>query len=432
MASTLKFFRLLPFGLLLGAAAWLRFWAAPLSAGPDVPQFWGFAELFRLHGLDFYRYACGQSDLLAHQGWGFVYPPVWLLILGGVYLLVPNAQASLFEVDIAWRWAEKTPIIAADLVIGILIYRFVPGALWRKLLFSALWLLNPAVWYQSAVFGQFDAIATALMLGSFLLIEKGHDRWGFAVAALAVMTKQHTFIPLAFMFLAFSRNMGRRQLVTGLAIFTGVIIALSIPFIATGNLVDYGRQILFGANSPGYQEPLPYAFSGTGAVLTWLHDDFGWNTLPWLRASIPVLVVALIGAGTLIYRRRIAPLPAMLIGIFLFFSLFYRINYQYLIVYMPLALLAASRTRFVMEKVVSLAAVIYPIGWLWMFGTTLWFEFHHPVADWVAPLLNKIGLSRWWAIPDSTYALYAGVLMGIFIWYVTGALTRWRQKEHTI
>jgi len=410
--------------------SWVRFWAVPLSSGPDVAQFWGFAELFRLHGADFYRYASGQSDLLAHQGWGFVYPPVWLILLGGAYLLIPDAQASLREIDVAWRWAEKTPIVIADLAVGALIYRAIPGALWRKLLFAGIWLLSPMVWYQSAVFGQFDAIATALMFGSFLLMEKGQVRWGFAAAGLAVMTKQHTLIPLAFMVLAFARIMEWRKLVSGLAVFAGVIIVVSVPFVVTGHLMDYVKNVLFGANAPGYQAPLPYAFSGTGAFLTWLHDDFGWNTLPLLRASIPVLIVALIGAGFVVYRRRISPLPAMLIGIFIFLSLFYRINYQYLVLYMPLALLMAARTRFVGEKVVSLAAVLYPIGWLWMFGTTLWFEFHEPVQSWVVPILDKIGLSRWWDIPDSTYALYAGVLMGIFVWYVIGAFTRWRVRRN--
>ena len=68
----------IPLGLVIAAAAWIRFWAVPLSTGPDVAQFWGFAEIFRLHGLDFYRYAYGSGELLPYQGWSFVYPPIWL------------------------------------------------------------------------------------------------------------------------------------------------------------------------------------------------------------------------------------------------------------------------------------------------------------------------------------------------------------------
>src|SRR4030042_5688178 len=72
---------LLVFGLVLAAAAFIRFWAAPLSSGVDVPQFWAFARVFQVYGLDFYRYADASLDIFPTKGWGFVYPPVWLLIL---------------------------------------------------------------------------------------------------------------------------------------------------------------------------------------------------------------------------------------------------------------------------------------------------------------------------------------------------------------
>ncbi len=72
---------LLALGVVLALAAFFRFWAAPLSTGPDVAQFWAFAQVFQLHGLDFYRYANASIDIFPFEHWGFVYPPVWLLIL---------------------------------------------------------------------------------------------------------------------------------------------------------------------------------------------------------------------------------------------------------------------------------------------------------------------------------------------------------------
>jgi hypothetical protein len=94
-------FYLFIFGLILIAAAYIRFWAAPISAGVDVPQFWAFADLFKQHGLDFYRYAEGSLDILPTPGWGFVYPPVWLLILGLAFLATPLSTANSVMVDSA-------------------------------------------------------------------------------------------------------------------------------------------------------------------------------------------------------------------------------------------------------------------------------------------------------------------------------------------
>jgi len=78
-------------GVVLTIAALMRLWAAPLSAGPDVAQFRAFAGLFHDYGLDFYRYADAALDIFPFEGWAFVYPPIWLLVLGATLLLVPSS-----------------------------------------------------------------------------------------------------------------------------------------------------------------------------------------------------------------------------------------------------------------------------------------------------------------------------------------------------
>ena len=182
------------FGVVLVVAAFIRLWAASISTGPDVAQFWAFAKVFQAHGLDFYRYADAQGDIFPMQGWGFVYPPVWLLILRVSLFLFRQVQRTrrYVMVDPGWRFAMKIPIIAADLAIGLLLYWAVPGSKRRKLLFASLWLLHPTAWFESGVFGQFDAVAAAFLLACVIFLIKGKDRLAFLFAGLAVMTKQHT------------------------------------------------------------------------------------------------------------------------------------------------------------------------------------------------------------------------------------------------
>ena len=117
----------LVFGLILAAAAFIRFRVAPLSAGPDVAQFWSFAEVFRLYGLDFYRYASAEMEIFSFQYWAYVYPPIWLLLLALARLAAPLSSATGTMVDASWRLAMKTPIIMADLAIGGLLYWAIPG-----------------------------------------------------------------------------------------------------------------------------------------------------------------------------------------------------------------------------------------------------------------------------------------------------------------
>jgi len=225
----------------LALAAFIRFWAAPLSAGQDVAQFWAFAKVFQAHGLDFYRYADATSGNFPYYGWGFFYPPIWLLILGLALLFVPSSLVADHMIDTSWRIAMKSPIIVADLAIGLLIYWAVPGSRLRKLLFASLWLFHPTSWFVSAVYGQFDAIAAAFLLASVIMLLKGKDRLAFLLAGLAVMTKQHTFLSVALMVIISARYMIKRRFLTNCSILVGTIILLTIPFLVTGNFQEIGR-----------------------------------------------------------------------------------------------------------------------------------------------------------------------------------------------
>jgi hypothetical protein len=418
------------FGVAVAAAAGIRWWAAPLSAGPDVGQFWAFAKVFHAHGLDFYRYADAALDIFPYKGWGYFYPPIWLLILGLALVFVPSSLVAGHTIDTAWRVAEKTPIIAADLAIGILIFWAVPGSRLRKLLFACLWLFHPTAWYESAVFGQFDAIAAALLLASVVLMMKGRDRLAFLLAALAVMTKQHTLIAAALMVVTGARSMGRRRLRTNLLMAGGVGAVLTVPFLMTGNLDSYIRSLAFSGGLPGYQNPLVFASSGTGSLLTYLNNALGWDTrgiFPWL---IPAALIAFIVTAIFGYRRQITPLQGALAGFLVFVGLFYRINYQYLIIYIPLAILVAARTPYRSEKIIALLLAVLPAAWLWLGNVPFWFNDHDPHYPWVTPLLARIGLFDRY-LPDYAFVALAVAIAGLSLAYVVCVLTRWRGEKQS-
>jgi hypothetical protein len=418
-------YHLLVFGLFLIIAVLLRLWAAPLSAGPDVAQFWAFASIFKNYGLAFYRYADGILSIFPFKGWCFVYPPVWLLILGLCLVAAPDSLATATMVDPEWRLAMKFPIIAADIAIGCLVFWAVPGRA-RRLLFSALWLFHPTAWYQSAVFGQFDAIATAFLLASIIILERGKDWPAFLLAGLAVMTKQHTLIPVALMAVALARNISRKRLLIDLSVIAGVALFLSLPFLLSGNLPDYVRFVLLPAQGPDYQYPLMYAFNGIGSLLTYLHDIFGWETRGFLQFNIPALVAACLAAVVLSYLRRINPARAMLIGFCIFIAFFYRINYQYFTVGIPIALLVASRTDYWSERAVALGLALLPAVWLWLFDVPFWFYYLAPYNPWVRPILESIGLAHQ-NVPDYAYVFLALALTALSLAYVAFAFLRWHR-----
>jgi hypothetical protein len=413
------------FGAALALAAFVRFWAAPISNGPDVNQFWAFAEVFHFYGIDFYRYADAKLIIFPTKGWIFVYPPVWLLVLGFVLLFVPSSNATVNMVDTGWRIAMKSPVILADLGVGILLFWAVPGPGWRKLLFASLWLFHPTAWYESAVFGQFDSIAAGLLLFSVIMLIRGNDMLAFFLAGLAIMTKQHTFLSVAMMIIISARYLTKRRLLIDCVIVTGVIILLSLPFLVTGNLYSYGRSILFPGSAPDYQDPLCFAFSGIGSFLTYLHNILGWDTAVLLPDTIPVLLISLIIIAVLSYKKRITPLQGALVGFLAFIALHYRINYQYLVVYIPLALLQAARTPYRSEKAVVLAVALLPAVWIWLTNIPFWFDNNPSVNN----LLARIGLPERY-LPDYAYVAFAMALMFLSLAYIVLVFWRWGPKHN--
>ena len=417
-------------GIVLVIAAFIRIWAAEISSGPDIGQFWAFSKVFQAHGFDFYRYADAQLPIFPNKGWGFVYPPVWLLISRVSLFFAPSSQVNYIAgnaiANPAWRLAMKIPIIAADLAIGMLIYWAVPGSKRRKVLFASLWLLHPTAWFESGVFGQFDAVAAAFLLTCVILLIKGKDRLAFAFAGLAVMTKQDTLFAVAMITIVCTRYMNLRRLITNCAVTAGVIALISLPFCVTGNFFAYARSVIFPGSLPGYQDPLCFSFSGIGALMTFLHNTHGWDTITPILITLPLLVIALITVAILCYRRRITPLQGALAGFLVFIGFYYRINYQYLVGYIPLAILLAARTQYKLERVFALVLAILPAVWLWLASTPWWFHDTIPGYTWVIPMFRHLGLLDRY-LPDRVYVIFACALMCLSLGYIVLAFTKWRQ-----
>jgi hypothetical protein len=414
-------------GVFLAVAGIFRLWAAPISAGVDIGQFWGFAKLFESHGLDFYRFADGTNPILPVNGWGFVYPPIWLLFLRGALFASPDSLATASMVDVSWRVAMKVPIIASDIAIGGLLIWAVPGSKIQKLFLGSLWLIHPTSWYNSSIFGQFDAVAAVFLLVSVILFARGKNWPAFIFAGLAVLTKQHTALAVLLMLVVLARQLDRRRFLTGCAILIGMGILISAPFLLTGNFTDYLRSVLFPAQVPGYQLPLVYTFSGSGALITYLHEVFNWDIERLLILNTPIMVIATFGSAVLCYVKKIRIEQAALIGILLFVALFYRVNYQYLVIYIPIAIFALACTTRRLERSLAACLIVVPAIWLWLMDVSFWFWYLEPSTYEVPTILKWLGLTHY--VPDIYYVILAGVLMLLSLAYVVVVFRRRPRME---
>lgn len=251
------------------------------------------------------------------------YPPGYLYVLaviGHVYaFLAPHGSSVLF------KHLVKLPAVLMDIVDGYLIYkigrRFASERV--ALLASAFFVLNPAVIFISASWGQVDSISAGLaLLALYLILRSNDDRsavfspsifcaWIAFAYSLLIKPQAAILIPLfvAFAFLSPERRR-IRLLSTAAGILGGFLLALALtlPFHPTANPVSafawlYERYT-FGKNV--------YPYNSVNAFNLWTINfgRQGWFWQPDTRivfgfAQYVWGIVLLLAATALIVIRYI-------------------------------------------------------------------------------------------------------------------------------
>src|SRR5258708_27719844 len=115
------------------------------------------------------------------------YPPgsVYLLWLSGWLGKLIEPTANGFRVIV------ETPPLIADLLIGLTIYfaAWRDGRGLRALIVMILFALNPALIFDTVVWGQSDSVVALPMIIAAILILTGRYRLGWSAAAIAILAK---------------------------------------------------------------------------------------------------------------------------------------------------------------------------------------------------------------------------------------------------
>ncbi|MCJ7793386.1 hypothetical protein MUP42_00480 [Candidatus Bathyarchaeota archaeon] len=167
-----------------------------------------------------------------------------------------------------------------DLATGLLIYVFVrkQASFKLALMATALYTFNPAVIYNAAVWGQFDAIYTFFLILSLILALKSKPKLSAASFAIGLLTKPQgiALAPLVA-FLIYKKN-GLKNLLVSVLVFTATVFLVILPF-EWSNPVTFLSNIYFGAYR-GYAYTSINAFNLWGLYGLWVPDGnlfiLGW------------------------------------------------------------------------------------------------------------------------------------------------------------
>lgn len=167
-----------------------------------------------------------------------------------------------------------------DLLIGVLIYWFARKQLSFKLslLAAALYVFNPSVIFNAAVWGQFDAIYTLFLLLSLILALKSKPELSAVSFAVAVLTKPQAIALLPLIAFVIIKKSNIKHMLFSAAAFVATIFAVILP-MQWSNPVTFLSNIYFGAYS-GYEYTSINAFNLWGLFGLWIPDGnlfiLGW------------------------------------------------------------------------------------------------------------------------------------------------------------
>src|SRR5438105_5376528 len=200
-----------------------------------------------------------------------------------VLWLLGNASAAALPLLL------KMPAILADLGIAFILYWAARRWLGERagLIAAALYLFIPVTWYDSALWGQVDAVGALLLIASLVLLIERRSEPAIALAILAILVKPQEAIGLVVVLPALVRRHlilpgSRRRLLSSAAAGAAALVLPLVPFDiggVTGLLrlfqSDADRYSVLSANAFNLwalvgSTPLAQIFSGGGA---WTPDS---------------------------------------------------------------------------------------------------------------------------------------------------------------
>lgn len=273
------------------------------------------------------------------------YPPVFPYALWatgrGLSLLAPGVLDSDRGLDFVVRMLNAV----ANILTTILLYFAIRGRAGEgpSAVVAALFALNPAVLFDSAYWGQADAVCAVLVVAALCWRARSAVlSWALLAAASLVKPMAWPLVPL-FAMVAW-REGGPKRALTGLAVSGAAALLILTPFAFSGRLVAILEALVTQVDA------MPYA-SVNAHNLWWLFT----GGLPWTRADAAWVGPLSCSSGGLLLFAAFYAMTLMRLGrsqepraleracasaAFGFFVLMTHMHENHLFLFLPLLLLA--------------------------------------------------------------------------------------------
>ncbi len=217
-----------------------------------------------------------------------------------------------------------------DMATASLIFLFVQKRLNFKwaLLATGAYVFNPAVIFNTAIWGQFDAIYTFFLILSLMLVFRNKPKLAIICFTLGILTKPQSIALAPLMVFLIYRKFSWKGLIVSLLVAIMTILVVILPF-EWSNPITFLSNIYVGAYQ-GYSFTTINAFNLWGFGGMWQPETVTSFISGWLSfATVAIFAVHFVHKNLHI-PTEIPVLFAAFVLFFAFFMLPTRIHERYL------------------------------------------------------------------------------------------------------
>lgn len=280
------------------------------------------------------------------------YLPGYLYILSFLGFLRNISQIS----DSSFYLLLKIPAIISELLICILAFNYLSKQSSKKiaLLGTCFIMFNPALIFNSAIWGQIDSVLTLFLLCSIIFFIQRRTVFSSVFFSVGFLIKPQA-ISIALMFVIdLIKNFTLKKLIKLLLPGSFIATVLTWPFFPSNPLYNLLVKILHGGSE--YPFTSLNAYNLWGIVGFWIPNNISFNGLSYQVWGYILLGIYWIIIGYLNYKKKFTTLSLVTYSTLSFFFLPTMVHERYL--YPALVLLTITAFQVKSKILVILTSLL--------------------------------------------------------------------------
>ena len=323
----------------------------------------------------------------------FYSPTVWTNYTPGYLYILSflGAIRNLFNLDNnSFYYLLKLPAILAEVILTFVIYKVtLPKSKKLSKLLAIFIIFNPALIFNSSIWGQIDGILTLALFSSIYLLTINKLIWSSALFGLAILLKPQA-LALTPVFLLFLINRFSLKSILQLIVPTTLILfLLFLPFFITNPI--FGPLQLLSKMVDDYPLNSLFAYNFWGILGFWINDGTFWQNLTYRDWGLILVSFYWLLITFFYIKGKINLLNLATLALLSFFFLPTRVHERYL--YPALLFLTVSAWYFKSRLLIILTFILSLIHLLNLYFVYVYYNeifLNRPYTLYWEPLYNLL------------------------------------------